>query len=254
MQWRTHLGGVCADQQSYRFVYDAANRLKSGDHFYNNGTSWVGDAKYYEGSITYDLNGNIKSLVRFGNVSASYVDNLAYFYGDTYRPDRLTKVTDSGNATKGFKPNPPTSGDHYLYDAAGNMTSDGSATWTYNDDGDGCTRGGSKTFALAGPNPVIKNSGFTPPGAASRSMAIPGLLANAISTVAGLSYDWRCVATDGTVTSGTTPVGTDLDIHVVFNDPLRINTSSGLFIGGTEAQSGAGSSASGSWFLQGADH
>ncbi len=128
----------------------------------------------------------------------------------------------------------------------------GSATWTYNDNGDGCTRGGNQTFAISGPNPVIMNTGFTPPGAASRGTTIPGLLANAIPTVVGLSYDWRCVATDGTVTSGTTPVGTDLDIHVVLDDPVARISGSGLSVFGTGAQSGAAPDATGNWSLQGA--
>lgn len=128
----------------------------------------------------------------------------------------------------------------------------GSAKWTYNDDGDGCTRAGSKTFEIKGPSPVITTSAFAPPGALSRGIVIPGLMANVVQTVVGLSYDWRCVDSNGEVTTGTTVNGTDLDIVAVINDPAVRVTVDGLTVGGTQAQSGAGSSANGSWLLQGA--
>lgn len=129
----------------------------------------------------------------------------------------------------------------------------GSAAWTYNDDSDGCTRTGSKTFAIGGANPVITNSGYTPPGTANHGLFIPGFLVNALPAVLSLSYDWRCVASNGTVTTGTDIVGTGLDITVVINDPdVRISPGTGLSVSGTGAQSGEAPNASGSWSLQGA--
>jgi len=130
--------------------------------------------------------------------------------------------------------------------------SSGSAAWTYNALANGCTDTGSKTFAIGGPNPVIMNSGFTPPGTANHGMTLPGFLVNAVLTVP-LAYDWRCVASDGKVTTGTDVVGTGLDVHVVLNDAnVRIAPATGLSVGGTEAQSGEAPDATGSWSLQGA--
>ncbi len=49
------------------------------------------------------------------------IDLLSYTYGDALRPDRLTQMADGG---KGFKRTTGLTGDHYLYDASGNMTQD----------------------------------------------------------------------------------------------------------------------------------
>lgn len=129
----------------------------------------------------------------------------------------------------------------------------GSAKWNYNSSDNGCTRSGSKTFDIGGPNPVITNSGYTPPGAVDHGLILPGFLVNAIPTVMALSHDWRCVASDGTVTTGTDVVGTGLDVHVVPDDAaVRIAPGTGLSVGGTGAQSGGAPDATGSWSLQGA--
>lgn len=129
---------------------------------------------------------------------------------------------------------------------------DGSATWTYSDDGDGCTRQGRQTFDIKGPNPIITTSGFVPPASAlSRAIVIPGFLNNVLQSVANLSYDWRCVDSDGTVTTGNQVTGTRLDIAVAPNDPAVRITPGGLMVGGTGAQAGDESS-SGNWLLQAA--
>jgi len=56
--------------------------------------------------LDYDNNGNLKTYNRRGqmpDLSFNVIDNLTYTYGDAARPDRLTNVTDLGNANKGFK-------------------------------------------------------------------------------------------------------------------------------------------------------
>ncbi len=56
------------------------------------------------------------------DLSFNVIDNLTYTYGDAARPDRLTNVSDAGNAAKGFK---FTSGAAaYTYDLNGNLTQD----------------------------------------------------------------------------------------------------------------------------------
>jgi hypothetical protein len=93
--------------------------------FTHNGTSWINSNNYSESNISYDFNGNIKTYNRRGqmpDLSFNIIDNLTYTYGDAARPDRLTNVSDAGNAAKGFK---FTSGAAaYTYDLNGNLTQD----------------------------------------------------------------------------------------------------------------------------------
>ena len=94
-------------RQQYCFTYDFANRLLTANHFTHNGFFWVNTNNYSESNITYDLNGNLKTYNRRGqmpDLSFNVIDNLTYSYGDAARPDRLTNVTDRGNANKGFNP------------------------------------------------------------------------------------------------------------------------------------------------------
>jgi len=125
MQWRTNVNGSCLTRKQYRFTYDYANRLLTANHFTHNGTSWINTNNYSESNISYDFNGNIKTYNRRGqmpDLSFNVIDNLTYTYGDAARPDRLTNVSDAGNAAKGFK---FTSGAAaYTYDLNGNLTQD----------------------------------------------------------------------------------------------------------------------------------
>lgn len=125
MHWRTNINGTCLSRQLYRFSYDYANRLLTANHFTRDGFFWLNTNNYSESNITYDLNGNIKTYNRRGqmpDLGFNVIDNLTYTYGDAARPDRLTNVMDSGNAVKGFKYTVGAAA--YQYDANGNMTQD----------------------------------------------------------------------------------------------------------------------------------
>ncbi|MFN8314660.1 MAG: hypothetical protein U0289_17775, partial [Cyclobacteriaceae bacterium] len=87
------------------------------------------------------MNGNIKSLTRksfdFDVTHAAFtMDNLTYDYGTGNGiSNKLLKVSDSGDKTKGFVEPASTTGNDYIYDANGNMTSDqnkGITAITYN--------------------------------------------------------------------------------------------------------------------------
>ncbi|WP_296148495.1 DUF6443 domain-containing protein [uncultured Flavobacterium sp.] len=121
--WKTssdsHLRG-------YGYAYDNLNRLKSS-FYHKNGLS----TGCYDESLSYDMNGNIQSLLRFGNSDgqnmALKIDELAY----TYHPDKknqLLKVFDSSNHFLGFDDDSPDgiadNDDDYDYDANGNMIKD----------------------------------------------------------------------------------------------------------------------------------
>jgi len=112
--------------RSYGYQYDNLNRLKVAN--YRKPNDIFPDSGAYNESLTYDKNGNIMSLQRYGDVDTAptvfKIDDLTYDYLDV-NSNRLTKVTDSpaGNDAKGFKDGNKI-GDDYTYDANGNMLTD----------------------------------------------------------------------------------------------------------------------------------
>ena len=93
------------------YFYDNAGRLV--DHNRYDGS--IETNKYTERNQSYDRNGNILTLKRYGATTAAPQDNLSY----TYTGNKLTQLNSY----------------EYSYDANGNMTSDGrrnlSFTWNY---------------------------------------------------------------------------------------------------------------------------
>jgi RHS repeat-associated protein len=129
IQWNTNINGTCSTRNLYRFSYDYTNRLTGAAYRARVGTSWVDQSKYSEGSITYDLNGNLKTYLRRGHTTGSLIDNLTYTYGDAARPDRLTNMVDAADATKGFKYTAGAA--DYQYDLNGNLTQDNHKGFTF---------------------------------------------------------------------------------------------------------------------------
>ena len=134
-QWRTNNNDQ--NLKSYNYQYDALNRI----------TDAIDDmgSNYAVSNISYDRNGNIKTLNRqgptvdlptlgqasdFGNM-----DQLSYEYFDG--TNQLKSVSDGGNANYGFKDG-NTSGDDYVYDDNGNMVIDNNKNISLNG-GDGIT-------------------------------------------------------------------------------------------------------------------
>jgi ureidoglycolate hydrolase len=81
----------------------------------------------YNESLSYDRNGNIIYLSRYGINDFGDpipIDDLQYTYANNGMSNRLLSVSDSnfGNAAQGFKDG-TNSGDDYAYDNFGNMTS-----------------------------------------------------------------------------------------------------------------------------------
>ena len=98
---KTQLNG--SNYQLYDYTYDKIMRLTDAVH-YDNGTSSLTNT---EKNITYDLNGNVKTLKRYGT---SLDDNLTF----TYSGNCLSSVSDAvGSASY-----------TYTHDNNGNMTSD----------------------------------------------------------------------------------------------------------------------------------
>jgi RHS repeat-associated protein len=112
--------------RSYGYQYDNLNRLTNA--IYRKPNDAIALSGAYNESLSYDKNGNIKFLQRYGGSDTPsivfQIDDLTYDYFDD-NPNRLKKVTDSpaGNDSKGFKDGNKT-GDDYGYDDNGNMISD----------------------------------------------------------------------------------------------------------------------------------
>ena len=92
---------------AYTFTYDGVNRMLNATH---------GTGVYTEKVTSYDKNGNIKALQRYGN---GLIDNLTY----TYNGNQLTKVEDATGNAAGFS-NGASVANEYTYDNNGNLTKD----------------------------------------------------------------------------------------------------------------------------------
>lgn len=109
MSWRSQGGGLQNTAQDYVYHYDASNRLLSADY--------SGTGNFDVSGISYDHNGNIKTLQR------NTRDNLTYEYGlGTGQSNRLLSVSDA--ATSELFEDGNTSGDDYAYDDNGNLIHD----------------------------------------------------------------------------------------------------------------------------------
>ncbi len=101
--------------KSYLYQYDALNRIIAA-------TS--GNGRHNLSGVTYDKNGNIKTLNRKGKLDGSgygLIDELTYTYQNV--GNKLLKVGDTRSATQGFINGTNTDND-YTYDKEGNMTRD----------------------------------------------------------------------------------------------------------------------------------
>jgi len=105
----------------YDYNYDEMDRLTLADYS-NGGASSIG---FGVSGISYDLNGNIKTLQRRGNDELQnpnvIIDQLQYNY---LNGNQLRSVSDLSGRTPGFDDGLNGRSDDYLYDDNGNMTMD----------------------------------------------------------------------------------------------------------------------------------
>jgi RHS repeat-associated protein len=144
--WNNGTGQGDAKQNGYRYSYDPMNRITGADyrqkktewaqptHLDDEGNAQASDA-YSETAYQYDLNGNLKRLVRKGTGGLN-MDELTYTYGatDSQQSNRLLGVADAGDKHQGFSDGNVV-GDDYVYDNNGNMAADKNkniAAITYN--------------------------------------------------------------------------------------------------------------------------
>ncbi|WP_410880882.1 DUF6443 domain-containing protein, partial [Myroides sp. DW712] len=116
--WKTTQDNVL---RRYSYAYDRINRLKAGT--YQEPAGIMPIIGLYDEKMSYDANGNIRSLSRKGRsvntAIALDLDQLAY----SYEGNQLQKVVDSSNNTDGFKQG-STAAKHYDYDSFGNLKVD----------------------------------------------------------------------------------------------------------------------------------
>ncbi|KAA2216559.1 DUF6443 domain-containing protein [Maribacter flavus] len=111
-EWRT--ANTDSSIKWYRYGYDALNRITSGID--NTGN-------YNLSNVSYDQNGNIMTLSRFGWQNGSPYPNMDVLDYDYDTGNKLVRVADAGNDSYGFIDGTNT-GNDYGYDDNGNMTMD----------------------------------------------------------------------------------------------------------------------------------
>ena len=105
----------------YGYQYDGLNRLLRGN--YQDPEDAVPETHINDEALTYDLNGNIKTLVRNSKHGKYYtpivIDNLTYNYANgNGNSNRLQNITDASNNSSGYEGG----GQAIAYDPNGNMT------------------------------------------------------------------------------------------------------------------------------------
>ncbi|MGH1518676.1 DUF6443 domain-containing protein [Chryseobacterium sp. JK1] len=134
VDWKSSNDGVL---KRYNYQYDGLNRLLKGE--YSEPENSVMQNHYFDEQLTYDLNGNIKTLQRFTNPSsgviAEKIDDLIYNYEDNNLSNRLSQITlpqNVVNNVSGYN----AMGYVYEYDMNGNIIKNidkriGKATYNY---------------------------------------------------------------------------------------------------------------------------
>ena len=102
----------------YGYQYDNLNRLLRGN--YQDPGTTLPESHLNDEVISYDLNGNIKTLDRFtkGKSTANQIDGLVYSYDNSNSSNRLISIVDTKNNISGYEGG----GNLIEYDANGNMT------------------------------------------------------------------------------------------------------------------------------------
>lgn len=125
IKWKEGFGNTVEDDaKAFAYSYYKNDQLQKAA--YGKGASFADDANAFnEESLTYDANGNIKTLQRKGISNAGSVttiDNLSYTY-DTGNKNKLLQVEDASSNTVGFNDG-ASSSTEFGYDSLGNISKD----------------------------------------------------------------------------------------------------------------------------------
>ncbi|QSS96313.1 DUF6443 domain-containing protein [Psychroflexus sp. ALD_RP9] len=115
-------------KRSYAYHYDALNRIKAADYLTPHAMTGLFDGElenFSLSNITYDYNGNIMGLRRYGATADQKIDiiddlNYSYFTGS----NQLRMVHDDADQSAGFKELIDAPVSDYAYDVNGNLTHD----------------------------------------------------------------------------------------------------------------------------------
>ncbi len=142
MKWRTYGTTGAAGQRSYKYAYDNSDRLTAATFQASSAAStWDKEVNTLNETLTYDANGNIKSLVRKRNSrglsgttvtsTPQTIDDLSYIYqsvnGGTQNSNVLVRVNEAVGGTvgeAGFK-NGDNSDTEFTYTTWGSVKKDG---------------------------------------------------------------------------------------------------------------------------------
>jgi len=138
--WKPNYNGLISEQEwayseptsntdhrmGFKYKYDELNRLTAAGWCSYNGENWTRESNKFDSRYTYDIQGNIKSLSRYGMVgdnSFALIDNLTYSYSNGNLGNKLLNVTDISANSNGYMDG--NSGTvalpDFLYDRNGNM-------------------------------------------------------------------------------------------------------------------------------------
>ena len=116
-------------KRGYKFSYDTANRLTSGA--YGEGDALSSNANRYTETMTYDANGNITSLTRYGKTTSGYgvMDNLSISYTGN-QPTSVSESASDYNVSGSFEYK-KAKGSGYIFNANGSLVADKSRGIAY---------------------------------------------------------------------------------------------------------------------------
>ncbi len=123
-KWKTDNKKDTPKERVYGYDYNDKNWIQKGNYAAFNGTNYTDEAGYYNlENVTYDANGNMQTLQRYGKAGASraLIDNLTYGYSTN--GNQLTNVEDAGT-TAGFANGTVGLPTEYAYDKNANLKYD----------------------------------------------------------------------------------------------------------------------------------
>ena len=114
-----------SSKRGYKFSYDAANRLTSGA--YGEGDAIGSNTGRYSESMSYDANGNVTSLTRYGQ--GALMDNLTIAYSGN-QPSSVSESAADNNSSSSFEYKKG-NGSGYIFNANGALVADKSRGIAY---------------------------------------------------------------------------------------------------------------------------
>ena len=151
---------------AYVLSYGGAGRLTDSRTVSGSGTT--ASAAWSERSMTYDRNGNLKTLSRYGSSSSSPIQSLSYTYtgnrrsGYAYDSDGRVTTDGAGGVTRsyGILGNPYQTKTGSTVNAQYSYTSDGTRVKAVNGSGTGYVYRGSFVYSTTGSSEVLESVGF----------------------------------------------------------------------------------------------